>query len=391
MIRATARPIASGADSGLRVARAMYFVLFAATGAFFPFINLYYRSIGLSGAQIGVIGSVSPLVGMIAGPLWGMISDRFGVTRPLLITGLVGAALCALGLLSAPTFLWLAPVAAAYAFFTSPIMPLLDSTTLDLLEGRRELYGRQRLWGSIGFVFTALGFGRVIQQFGLPWLFYGYMALIAVAMVIAFRLPARRTRLGGTLRRGLAQLVRQRAWLIFSASLLVLGIANSGMHTFLNIYVKEMGGGEGLVGLMWAVAAITEVPVMFLAGPLVARLGARRTIAIAYLAYTVRWLLYGMMPAPTWAVPISLLQGVTFAPLWVAGVAYADALAPRELKATAQGMFAATLFSLSGVIGGPISGLLFDALGAAALFRLYCGFGLAALGLLWWGSKNQNQ
>jgi len=389
MIQATAQPIASNADSGLRVTRVMYFVLFAAVGAFFPFINLYYRNIGLSGAQIGVIGSVSPLVGMIAGPLWGMISDRFGVTRPLLIAGMSGAILCAFGLLSAPTFLWLVLIAAMYAFFTSPIMPLLDSTTLDLLEGRRELYGRQRLWGSIGFVFTALGFGRVIQQFGLQWLFYGYMALLAAAMVIALRLPARRTRLGGPLRRGLAQLVRQRAWLIFSASLLVLGIANSGMHTFLNIYVKEMGGGEGLVGLMWAIAAIAEVPVMFLAGPLVARIGARRTIAIAYLAYTARWLLYGVMPTPLWAVPISLLQGVTFAPLWVAGVAYADSLAPRELKATAQGMFAATLFSLSGVIGGPISGLLFDALGAARLFQLYSILGLAALALLWWGSKSR--
>ncbi len=370
------------AERGLLVSRALYFFVFAALGAFFPYINVYYRSIGLSGTQIGLIGSLAPLVGMIASPLWGLFSDRFGVTRPLLMLAVAGAILSALGLSAAPTFVWLLPIVAVYAFFANPIMPLLDSTTLELLQGRRERYGRQRLWGSLGFVITSWSFGYVLERMGLYLLFYGYVALMSVVLAVAIWLPAQRIRLSGPLRSGLARLVRQRTWLLFSASLIVLGIANSGMHSFLNIYVKELGGGEELIGSMWGMAALTEVPVMFLAAPIIAQIGIRRTMRIAYVLYAVRWLLYGVMPAPQWAVPINLLHGVTFGALWVAGVAYADALAPDELKATAQGLFSATLYSISGVIGAPISGLLFDTIGPAALFRVYAVLGIIALMLL---------
>ncbi len=372
---------------GLFISRVLYFFVFAAVGAFFPYINVYYRSIGLSGTQIGLIGSLGPLVGMAAGPLWGLFSDHFGVTRPLLALAIVGAMLSVLGLSLAPGFVWLLPLTAAYTFFTNPIMPLLDSTTLELLQGRRERYGRQRLWGSLGFVVTSWAFGHILERSGLRWLFYGYIALMSVVLIVAMGLPARRTRLSGPLRSGLARLIRQRPWLFFSASLIVLGIANSGMHSFLNIYVKEMGGGEGLIGLMWGLAALSEVPVMFLAAPIIAQLGTQRTLAIAYALYAVRWLLLGLMPSPGWAVPINLLHGLTFGALWVAGVAYADALAPDALKATAQGLFSATLYSVSGVIGGPISGLLFDAIGPAALFRVYALLGLLALALLKLGAR----
>ncbi|MCS7222345.1 MAG: major facilitator superfamily domain-containing protein 6 [Anaerolineae bacterium] len=367
---------------GLFVSRVLYFFVFAAVGAFFPYINVYYRSIGLSGTQIGLIGSLGPLVGMVAGPLWGLFSDRFGVTRPLLALAITGAMLSMLGLSIAPGFVWLLLLTAAYTFFTNPIMPLLDSTTLELLQGHRERYGRQRVWGSLGFVVTSWAFGYILERFGLRWLFYGYVALMSVVLVVAMGLPARRTRLSGPLRSGLMRLIRQRAWLFFSASLIVLGIANSGMHSFLNIYIKEMGGGEGLIGLLWGVAALSEVPVMFLAAPIIVQIGIQRTLAIAYALYAMRWLLLGIMPSPEWAVPINLLHGLTFGALWVAGVAYADALAPEELKATAQGLFSATLYSVSSVISGPISGFLFDTIGPAALFRVYAILGILALALL---------
>ncbi|MCD6289831.1 MAG: MFS transporter [Anaerolineae bacterium] len=377
------------ARRGLRVARVLYFLVFAAVGVIFPYLNVYYRSIGLSGTQIGLIGSLSPLVAMIAAPLWGMVSDRLGLVRLLLVVASAGSMMAVFGLSCVQAFLWLLLLTVAYSFFSNPIMPLLDSTTLMLLGECRERYGQQRLWGSIGFVITSWAFGRVLERAGLRWLFPGYIVLMAGVMIAALWLPDRRTRLSSPLRKGVARLVRQRVWLLFSASLIVLGIANSGMHSFLNIYIKESGGSEGLIGIVWGVSALTEVPVMFLAAPLIARIGTRRTLAIAYALYGVRWLLYGIMPRPQWAVPISLLHGVTFGALWVAGVGYADALAPDELKATAQGMFSATFFSVSGVIGTLVGGILFDWIGPAAMFQVYAVLAIIALALFWWGTQER--
>src|SRR5688500_12337023 len=50
--------------------RAYYFCFMGGWGFVLPFINLFYISIGFSGKQIGVISSVSAVIGMIVSPLW---------------------------------------------------------------------------------------------------------------------------------------------------------------------------------------------------------------------------------------------------------------------------------------------------------------------------------
>ena len=45
---------------------------------------------------------------------------------------------------------------------SSPFISLLDSTVLTMLgEARRPLYGRQRLWGAIGWGLCSLAVGAV--------------------------------------------------------------------------------------------------------------------------------------------------------------------------------------------------------------------------------------
>ncbi|HEX5944353.1 MAG TPA: hypothetical protein VFY66_18870, partial [Anaerolineales bacterium] len=50
-------------------ARAYYFAFMGGWGFVLPFINLFYVSLGLSGAQIGTVGSVSAIVGLVVSPI----------------------------------------------------------------------------------------------------------------------------------------------------------------------------------------------------------------------------------------------------------------------------------------------------------------------------------
>src|SRR5215208_7544498 len=50
-------------------ARAYYFAVLGGWGFILPFINLFYISLGLRGTQIGTIGSVSSIVGLIVSPI----------------------------------------------------------------------------------------------------------------------------------------------------------------------------------------------------------------------------------------------------------------------------------------------------------------------------------
>jgi len=86
---------------------------------------------------------------------------------------------------------------------------------------------------------------------------------------------------------------------------------------------------------------------------------------------------------------IQLLHGLTFSAMWVAGVSYADYLAPEGLGATAQGLFSAMLYGLGGIAGGLIAGLLYDELGAVAMFRWAAAFALVGLLIFALASRNE--
>src|SRR5215216_4986007 len=50
-------------------ARAYYFAFMGGWGFILPFINLFYVSLGFSGKQIGAVGSVSSIVGLVVSPI----------------------------------------------------------------------------------------------------------------------------------------------------------------------------------------------------------------------------------------------------------------------------------------------------------------------------------
>ena len=64
------------------------------------------------------------------------------------------------------------------------------------------------------------------------------------------------------------------------------------------------------------------------------------------------------------------------------GVAYADALAPAGMGATAQGIFVAVIFGFGTATGALLGGLLYDTVGGAAMFAV-AGFVVLA-GLLYY-------
>lgn len=64
--------------------RAYYFVLIGGWGFLYPFLSVFYRRQGLSGTEIGIIGTTQAVAALVAAPLWGRWSDASGRVRRLL-------------------------------------------------------------------------------------------------------------------------------------------------------------------------------------------------------------------------------------------------------------------------------------------------------------------
>ena len=362
-------------------AKALYFFYFAALASLLPFLVLYFESLGLSGRQIGVLNSLYPLMALVAAPVWGLLADATGRSKALLML----AATASLLVLLIPTttnYVYLIVLSGLFSLFVAPLVPMLDHTVLGLLSGQKGRYGRVRLWGAVGWGLSAPVVGSVTDQAGLAWAFYSFGGLMLglVMVVSSLKIPPVETK--DRSRPAFSSFLTS-SWLAFLLLAFLGGVSLNVTGNFLYLYMADLGASGRIVGASLTVSTLSEIPFMFFSRGLLKRFKARPLLLFALLIFVLRLVLYSFITVPWLLLPVQLLHGASFSLLWVAGVAYADSLAPASAGATSQGLFSAVVMGLGGVVGSLVGGVLYDALGPAGMFQVVAaaGFvGVMALG-----------
>ena len=364
----------------------LFFFQFAAIGAFYTYLNVYYLEAGLTGTQIGLINMSTALVSVASAVGWGYLSDRTGQNRLLIAIGAVGVLAAVQFTPLLHTFEDFLLLAALGSILGSAPNTLVDSTALSLLGDRREDYGKYRLGGSFGYIGTTFAAGFFFQRFGMEMMFPVYGVIMAMFAGVALLLPQiaiHKTKDGG--RGEIGQMIRRPAWLLFAVCVFLIWIATHASIMFLPVSLKAMGAAQSLIGTITTIPAVVEIPFMIFSGSLLRRFGSTRLLMIAMLLMVSRYFLLGFMPVPEWALGINLINGPAFVFFWNSAVNYAYRMAPPGMAGTAQGLLSSTT-SLAGVASSLISGLLFDYLGPNGIFVVMGFFCLVALLLFGVGS-----
>lgn len=362
-----------------RSLRLGYFWCFAAVASFGPFATLYYRELGFSGIEVGILAALPAVALAFAGPLWGAAADALAAHRRLLQVALGIAALLALAATQVSSFVAVLAVIALFAVASAPTASLLDGYAVSIGERLGISYGSLRVWGSIGYTLSVLAVGRLMGERVSRLFLVTHAAFLLVGLLATFGLPRLGEQRPRPLFAGLGELGRNRplAALLAVAFLVSTGIA--AMYGFLGIRIEELGGSASLVGAATALGAMSELPVVAFGGWFLRKLGAVRLIALAISVYTVRLTAYGLITDPEWVLPVQLLHGLSYGAFLVASVTLVHRLAGREHAATAQALLAAVSFGLGNVTGALIGGGLLDAVGTAWLFRGAAGLMLVTL------------
>lgn len=358
-----------------------YFLYYAAAAALVPFLPLYYQEIGLTGTQIGFLAGLFPLLSWLSAPAWGALADRTGWHNLLLGVMIGGAIGFALIMSAVGTFLWLTLVVALFSFFFAPIMPVVDSITLQMLEARKEFYGQIRLWGAIGWGVAAPIVGQLTESGGILWSFWAYAVLLGLGFPLVLRLPPVQ-RKDPPSHRGFGTFWRDTRWLIFLAATFCGGTTLSVIGNFLFIFLDHLGADRRTLGLMLTAATLSELPVLFFSNWLLRRWSAKQLMGAALLFYAVRGVGLSALFTPLPALFLQLLHGPTFSLMWFAGVFYADRIAPTGFEATAQGLFSGVLLGIGSAAGALLGGVIYEHLGLVTLFRISGLISLVGLGLL---------
>ncbi len=349
---------------------AYYFFLYGAIGCLIPYLPLYYQRVGLRGEQIGSLLGLGPLLLLVLGPWWGALGDRFNLHRQLLPLTSLAVILPVYFISLHSNFYLLLVITFVQAFFATAIGPLIDSAALEVAETVQVSYGNLRLGGSIGFSVASLAMGWLLTRWPLEWLFYGYMLNMALAALVALPLPARRSHWQAPMWQGFQRLFSQPSLALFLGAALLIGISINAAQFFFPLYVSSIGGDSNVLGIAGAVAAFSEIPVMFYASRLIQRLGGLWVgLATGAVIYILRWFALSWVTTPATVVLLQLLHGASFGLFLTAGVAYVDTQSPPGLSATAQALFIAMLWGLGAAAGSFGGGIIFERLGAPALFQ----------------------
>lgn len=357
-------------ERGLWAAKLYYFSFFAAIGAIAPFFNIYLQGRGLSGTEIGLLGSLAPLISLAANPFWGTLADRFQIHRLVL-------AVCALlaGLLSIP-FVWqreFGPILLllmAMIFFRTPIPPLLDTSVMGMLARNGASYGRQRLFGSIGFLLTSYGLGQVMSTDNLDLIFWVHAALLSIGCaLLSFLLPFPKhsDAQGASIWQGLRMLAGQRRYMSFLLMAVFMGFGSACFINFVGLRLLSLGGTNGQVGLAFALNAVTEIPVMFMGARLSLRFGTNRLMLIGVFGLAAAYFFAGLAPSPFYVLLAMAMVGFFSGSYWISVVVYANESAPAQLRATGQSLVGAAQAGLGWAIGGITAGILWDNFGGTVV------------------------
>lgn len=340
-------------------------------GLFFPFYSLYLREvIGLSGTAVGAVMATAPLMGLIAQPLWGGVADRTGArTRTLGFVALGTAA--GYTALAWPThFTGLLLGTAMLALFSTALLPSCMSVSLAVLpDGDTRSLGRVRVVGTLGYGVT-VGLLPVALRFfsehhtadealaHLHIIFPLAGGSVAIAALISLALPVS-TRASLRAERGdWRQLLENRAFLRILAFTFTTYLFSQGAMVLFPILVTAHGGGIEAISEMWLIMLALEVPLVFVFGASVSRLGPRGVIAIGTLAAGVRWTASGWLTDLDLVYAAQVLHGVTVWGIILGVPLYVDRVVPEKLRATAQGVLAMIGISFGSILSNLGAGWL---------------------------------
>ncbi len=337
-----------------------YVWFFAGIAAFTPFAAIYYRSLDFSSVQVGILAAMPAIALSLTAAMWGAVADTLAAHRLMLRTALALGALFALISSRAEGF-WLVFLGITLlSFSTVPLRSLMDHFAVLIGDRVGRPFGRIRLWGAFGYTAFALTLGRVMNERVTSFFLVAYGVSLLLTLAATFALPQLPGQHRRPLLEGVGELVRNRRLMLVLMVAFAQAVAAFMIVASLGYHITSMGGNPAQVGVAFAVAAVSELPVFLIGAWLYRKVGPDRLIALLVMLYAVRMLLLAVVDSPGSVIALQAMHGLTFGGFLVVCIPRAHQLAAGRHPATVQALLTMAAFGLGNVAGSFLGGALLD-------------------------------
>lgn len=369
----------------------VYFLISISPGFFDPYLPVLFSSCKMASSTLGILYCVRTIVSIIFNFIITAYADRASKHRLVAKVCIYSTILCSLlfylATISAPSFsdnqfalgiLFGVPFILV-AIARSPLLALENNAIMNHLSalGKREEFGRIRLYGALGFGIANGAMGFFIGKFDVK-----YISLIfACAMLIN---AAFANSLYGITKKekeedkekkycnsknsesvpgffdSLKLMFRENGFISFAFVLVVMGYTHTVFSEFVTLFINDDPDTTPTIFAWTGLAAMAgELPFFFFSNVLLRKFGPAAVILAAQGGTVLRLVGYGMLHGNALIAP-QLLHGITFSLMWSSSVVYVDSLAPPSLSATAQSVLSILYTGVAAFVSTPVNGYLYQ-------------------------------
>lgn len=356
----------------------------------YAFATVFLLSRGFESSMIGVIIAAGNILGVILQPMVASIADRSEKISLHKLTAMLSVIMILLLVL-----LYFVPnglLAVAVLFlltdtFLQVIQPLINSVSVYYVnQGVSVDFGSARGIGSLSYAAASYILGIVVEKFGTRSILMAGILVALVLLVTILSMPVLSSSAASRLgekepEQNDAGLIvfagRYKNFMLTLAGITLLFTFHNMNNAYLIKVIENVGGTSADMGRMLSIAAVTELPVMFLFSRISKHFKSSTLLMVSSAFFAIRaagFMLAGNVMTMYLA---AMLQIGSFALYIPSSVYYVNETMLDQDKFKGQAVMTATN-TLGGVFGSLFGGFLIDNAGVGAM-NTVC-FAMAAAG-----------
>ena len=356
----------------------------------YAFATVFLLSRGFESSMIGVIIAVGNILGVILQPAVASIADRsekISLHKLTAILSVIMILLLAILYVLPNVLLAVAVLFLLTDTFLQVIQPLINSVSVYYVnQGVSVDFGAARGVGSLSYAAASYILGIAVERFGTKSILMAGMLVVLIMLVTVLSMPVLSS--SAALQSNQKQPEQSDVGLLEFASrykyfmLTLVGVTFLfTFHNMNNAYlikvIENVGGTSADMGRMLSIAAVTELPVMFLFSRISKHFKSSTLLIVSGIFFALR--AAGFMLAGNVMVMYlaAMLQIGSFALYIPSSVYYVNETMLDQDKFKGQAVMTATN-TLGGVFGSLLGGFLIDHAGVGAM-NTVC-FAMAAAG-----------
>ncbi len=338
-------------------------------GAWQPKIFNYMGMLGFSGWQQTLVGSVFGIAAILGIFFSNQFADRhFSAEKFLAFSHLVGG-LALAGAAFCTDFWPFFGLFCLYGILYVPTISVTNSLAFANLKNPAKDFGFVRMGGTIGWIVVSWPFIFLLSADAGP---SEVKNIFLVGAVVSFIMAGFSLTLPHTPPRRDAAGLDKLAWLkaaklLKTPFVLILfvvtfidAVIHNGYFVVSDAFLTNRVGIAGNMSMVvMSIGQVAEIATMLILGAVLVKLGWRTTMILGILGHAARFAVFAFFPdMQGLVIAVQVLHGICYAFFFATVYIFVDAVFPKDIRASAQGLFNLLILGVGMVVASFIFPLL---------------------------------